>query len=176
MSIGITNFNTNLSKIDSSAIQQAANQIFQNAKTKENGNPFANIDFTKYTKATQGVDLYNSKVSIETTQQIAKINAGLDVQIQAQSYIANVQYLTNIAAQNAYTSKEVDGKIYIPQASKQDNQKSREVYPLPASSLIEESKDLNKDKEGSNPFAFISVSKNNNEDDEPKQNEEIKIF
>ena len=107
-------------------------------------------DLTKFTRTTQGVDLYSSKVSLDVQRQIAMTNAGL---LDASSVLTSVQTLNAQAAAQLYNPnavvKNVEGKLHINTDAQMETIK--EAGKLEATLNVFET---NKDKKGSNPFSF----------------------
>ena len=78
------------------------------------------------------------------------------------------------AAQSLFTSKENNGKIAL---SVENLQKINEEQIIIESSQISETKDMDKDKRGSNPFSFyIKTDKNEEQDDNESVFNSINIF
>ena len=172
MNLGL---NTSISAIDSAAINEVTSQIFRNAETKD-AQPTFKVDYSQFNRASQGIDLYSQRLSIEQTQQIAMRNAGLDINVQSQAVVASLDYLNKVAAQNFYgIPQKMDGKINIPQEEKNQDLNSREVVALPASSITSEINTLFGDSQGSNPFKFVSLTGLENEEDE-KDSQNVSIF
>ena len=171
MNFGINN---GISAIDSAAIKEVAGQIFSNAQKKDF--QAFNLDYSKFNRPTLGADLYNSKLTIEQIQQISIRNAGLDTNFQQnQAIVASLQYLNKAAALGTYAMPtNMDGKINVPQEAKQQDIKAREVFPLPASSTTAEVKDMTGEKKGSNPFTFITLAVDS--EDEQDSQKQTSIF
>ena len=157
--------NKGISAIDSAAIKEVAGQIFSNAEKKDLQNTFK-VDYSKFNRPTLGADLYSSKLSIEQIQQISVRNAGLDTNFQQnQAIAASVQYLNRAAALGTYAMpNSMDGKVNVPQEAKHQDLNAREVFALPASSTASEISDMTGEKKGSNPFTFITLSVDNEEE------------
>ena len=172
MNFGI---NKGISAIDSAAIKEVAGQIFSNA-TKKDVQAFK-VDYSKFNRASLGADLYGANLDINQVQQIAVRNAGLDLNFQQnQAIVASVQYLNKVAALGTYAiANNMDGKINIPQEESRQDLKSREVFQLPASSIVSESQEMFGDgNQGSNPFRFITLTPvDNNEKEQDSQNASI---
>lgn len=107
-------------------------------------------DLTKFTRATQGVDLYSSKVSLDVQRQIAMTNAGLINNVTA---LQSVQALNAQAAAQIYNpkaiEKNVEGKLHVNANAEMET--FEEIGNLEASLNVFETQ---KDKKGSNPFSF----------------------
>ncbi len=170
MNFGI---NKGISAIDSAAINEVASQIFANAEKKDVQNNFK-VDYSKFNRPSLGADLYSSKLSIEQIQQISVRNAGLDTNFQQnQAIVASIQYLNKAAALGTYAMpNNMDGKVNVPQETKQQDLNAREVFALPASSTTSEITDMTGEKKGSNPFTFITLSVDSDEE-EDSQNASI---
>ncbi len=175
MGIGITSLTSKTSYVDTQSIGEIAKQIFANAESKSQAFELKSADLTKFRRPEVGIDLYNNKNNIDVTKQIAIRNAGLDINLNA-NFIANVQYLNAQAAQNVQkVNKAVEGKLVAPVAEGEAAQ-TREVIALPKSVELNNSKSLDKDKRGSNPFSFFAMNtkKEGKEPAEPEKN--INIF
>ena len=165
MNFGI---NKGVSSIDAAVVNEVASQIFANAAQKDAKYAFK-VDYSKFNRPELGADLYSQRLDIEQIQQISVRNAGLDTNFQQnQAIVASVQYLNRMAAFGAYeVSDKMDGKVHVPQEAKQQDLKAREVFALPASSVVIETQDTESDRKGSNPFTFLAYtvdSKENNQD------------
>ena len=157
MSFGVT-LNTNRSYIDKTSIGEVAKYIFQNAENKS-ANIENTVDLSKFRRPEVGIDLYSQRTNIDTARQIAIRNAGLDINLN-ENFIANVQYLNAQAAQNATkVQKTVEGKLAAPIAEGEKSE-IKNIFNLPQTMDITNSKNLEKDKRGSNPFSFVYTNKN----------------
>lgn len=173
MSLGITNLTSNRSYIDTQSINEVTKQIFANAESKSFD--INQVDLTKFRRPEVGLDLYNSKNSIDVTKQVAIRNAGLDINLNA-NFIANVQYLNSQAAmQNTVVQKNVEGKLMAP-VTEGEGAQQREVVALPKSVELNNSKSLDKDKRGSNPFSFFAMNTKKESNQSNQQDKNINIF
>ncbi len=107
-------------------------------------------DLTRFTRTTQGVDLYSSKVSLDVQRQIAMTNAGL---LDVSNALSSVQLLNAQAAAQLYNPntvvKNVEGKLHI--------NTDAQMEPVKEAGKFETSLNVfetQKDKKGSNPFSF----------------------
>lgn len=169
MTIGVT-LNTNRNYIDVSSVNEVAKQIF----TKADNQTFdvASADLTKFRRPEIGVDLYSHRTDIDTTRQIAVRSAGLDINLN-ENFVANVQYLNAMAAQNVNkVAKNVEGKLAAPVAEG-EKAETQNIFALPGSIELTNSKNLDKDKRGSNPFSFFAMNSNKGRE---KQEEPVNIF
>ena len=121
----------------------------------------AKVDLTKFTRATQGVDLYSSKVDLDVQRQIAMTNAGL---MDVTSNLSAVQALNAQAAAQIYNPntvmKNVEGKLHV-----NTNAEMETVHAFGELSSSINVFETQKDKKGSNPFTF------NQSNGEEKENE-----
>ena len=148
MSVSGLGLNQNLfSGIDSVNAQQISGEIFSRAAQKTID--LSKTDLSQFRRPELGVDLYNSKTSLELQRQIAITQSGINTQN------INTSYLNSQAASALYggnnIAKTVDGKLFVPANS--------EVEPIntvePQSQRVDlyQIANLNKDAKGSNPFA-----------------------
>lgn len=173
MSLGISNITNNRNYIDTQSINEVTKQIFANAESKSFD--ITQADLSKFRRPEVGLDLYNSKNAIDVTKQVALRNAGLDINLNT-NFIANVQYLNSQAAmQTTAVQKNVEGKLAAPVAEGEGAQK-REVVALPKSVELNNSKSLDKDKRGSNPFSFFAMNTKKDGQETAQQEQNINIF
>ena len=168
MSFGVT-LNTNKNYIDVSSVNEVAKQIFTKAETQTVD--VNTVDLSKFRRPEVGIDFYSQRTNLETSRQIAIRNAGLDINLN-ENFVANVHYLNTVAAQSVNKiSKNVEGRLIapIPEGEKSD---VKNVFELPVSVKVANSQDTNKDRRGSNPFAFYVVSANQGKEnqEEPEMN------
>ena len=170
MSLGIT-LNTNKNYIDISSVNEVAKQIFTKAETKSID--VNTVDLSKFRRPEVGIDLYSQRTNLDTSRQIAIRNAGLDIQLN-ESFIANVQYLNTVAAQSSTKiAKNVEGKLVAPVAEGEKSE-IKNIFTLPGNIELTNSKNLDKDRRGSNPFSFHSM--NANKGKEKQEEKVVNIF
>lgn len=170
MSLGVS-LNTNRNYIDVSSVNEVAKQIFTKAETKSFD--INTADLSKFRRPEVGIDLYSHRTGIDTAKQVAVRNAGLDINLN-ENFIANVQYLNTMAAMGTNkVSKNVEGKLTAPVAEGEKTE-ARNIFNLPGAIELTNSKNLDKDKRGSNPFSFFAM--NTNKGQEQQENKEINIF
>lgn len=162
MSVSGLGLNQNLfSGIDSVNAQQISGEIFSRAAQKTID--LSKTDLSQFRRPELGVDLYNSKTSLELQRQIAITQSGINTQN------INTSYLNSQAASALYggnnIAKTIDGKLFVPANS--------EVEPIntvePQSQRVDlyQIANLNKDAKGSNPFAYKPQEESKKEDREP---------
>lgn len=148
--------------IDSQALARVTEQILNpnNEKTVD----VSKLDLSKFNRVNIGTDLYAARTNGETALQAAKAYTDFDINL-SKAFTANVQYLNSQAAQSLFTSKENNGKVIV---NIENTQKVTEEQAVLASSQITETKDMNKDKRGSNPFSFYMPAQAQEEKEEPE--------
>jgi hypothetical protein len=152
--------------IDTAALKEVTQQIFQRANSQNSSSVLANADLTKFNRVSLGTDLY--KVDASTASQIALTNSGIQVNL-SDSALNSLKYLSGEASKSIF--KSVDGKINIP-TTKEITEKQN-IFTLPSFGQLTETADLESDKKGSNPFykgELLSTKK------EEEKNETLNIF
>jgi len=112
------NLNTNLYNaygIDSANISKVSSQIL-GGSSNETQPTVQNIDYSKFNRATLGVDLYSSRTGTDLQRQISMTQAGL----YAQS--VNVAKLNSQAAMNLYSAVNVQKNVSQMQSFNQSNE------------------------------------------------------
>ena len=101
----------------------------------------------------------NGEVALQASKAVTDFGVNLST-----TFNSNIQYLNSQAAQSLFTSKENN-----PQAafSIENTQKAPEDQVVLASSQVSETKNMNKDKRGSNPFSFYMPAEQKAEKEEP---------
>ena len=153
MGLNINTFNGSI--IDTQALTRVTEQILN--PEKQNSVDVSKLDLSKFNRVNLGTDLYAARTNTEMAIQTAKAATDFDVNL-SKAFSANVQYLNSAAAQSLFASK--DGKVVAPMESTQNIETAQAILP---SQNINETSNLNKDKRGSNPFAFFN---NNNENED----------
>ena len=156
--------------IDTQALQRVTEQILN---PKEQTVDVSKLDLSKFNRPQMGTDLYAARTNGEVALQVAKTAADFDLNL-SNAFSAKVQYLNSQAAQSLFTSKERNGQLTVSvEAAKQD----AENEIVLASSKVVETTNTNKDKKGSNPFAFyFKVDKEDGEENETPASKSINIF
>lgn len=148
------------SVIDTQALASVAERILN--PNNEQTVDVSKLDLSKFNRVSLGTDLYAARTDGETALQAAKAAADFDINL-SETFTANVQYLNSQAAQSLFTSKENTGKVTV---NIENTQSVSEEQVVIASSQITETKDMNKDKRGSNPFSFYMPSQAQEEQEE----------
>lgn len=152
MSIGINNVNNYGAGIDRASVAQVSGEIFNRAAAKTVD--LTTVDLSKFKRADLGVDLYSSRTSIDVQRQISVANSGININntgAAASTYL-NAQAAALNYANN--TGKTIEGKLAFA-LNEADGVSLREVFALPKATELFNIKDMDKDKKGSNPFAYF---------------------
>lgn len=123
------------SGIDTAALKEVTQQIFQraNAKTAD----LSNLDLTKFRRQDLGMDLYSGKVDSATARQVAMTNSGMQVNL-SQNALTSLNFLNAQASKVLFQGKEIKA---VP---------AQEVADVATETI--KTADLGQDKRGSNPF------------------------
>lgn len=158
--------------IDSEALLRVSEQILN--PNKEQTVDVSKLDLSKFNRVSIGTDLYAERTNGEVALKAAKAAVDFDVNL-SKAFSSNVQYLNSQAAQSLFTSKENTGKVV---ASVDNLNQKTENEIVVASSQISETKNMDKDKRGSNPFSFYVKVDNGSEteDAETSNLNSINIF
>ncbi len=162
MSVSGLGLNQNLfAGVDSLNAAKISGEIFSRASEK-------NIDLTKadlsqFKRPTLGIDLYNSKTSLELQRQIAITQSGINTQNIDTSFL-NSQAASALYGANNIT-KSVEGKLFVPTNSEVETFKTQEAQSQKVD--LYQISNLNKDAKGSNPFAYKPQEESKKEDNEP---------
>lgn len=121
--------------IDTAALKEVTQQIFQRANTKTAD--LSNLDLTKFRRQDLGLDLYSGKVDSTTARQIAMTNSGMQVAL-SQNAVTSLNFLNAQASKVLFQGKEVKA---VP---------AQEVADVTTETI--KTADLGQDRRGSNPF------------------------
>ena len=123
------------SGIDTAALREVTQQIFQRASAKTAD--LSNLDLTKFKRPDLGMDLYSGKIDSTTARQVAMSNSGLQVSL-SQNALTSLNFLNAQASKVLFQGKEVKAT-----AALETVEVSKETI---------KTADLGQDKRGSNPF------------------------
>lgn len=121
--------------IDTAALREVTQQIFQRANAKTSD--LSNLDLTKFRRPDLGMDLYSGNVDSTTARQVAMTNSGLQVSL-SQNALTSLNFLNAQASKVLFQGKEVKA---VP---------AQEVADVPTETI--KTADLGQDRRGSNPF------------------------
>lgn len=94
MALNVNTALYNAKGIDAASVSSVSKQILNTPEVKS-------IDFSKFNRANQGIDLYSPRTDVELQRQIALTQAGLYV------HSINVAKLNSNAAANLYSNSKV---------------------------------------------------------------------
>jgi len=167
MSLNVA-YNQNYSSgIDTAAIKEITQQIFQRASAKSAETP--NFDLTKFNRASLGTDLYS--VDAATARQIAATNLGMGVNLNDNT-LNSLKYLSSEASKSIF--QNVDGKISLVSINTASAE-TKNTVGLPSFGRLTETADLDSDKKGSNPF-YKGELLNNKDNNKDEKDEVLNIF
>ena len=153
--------------IDVQALAKVTEQILN--PNSQKSVDVASLDLSKFNRVSLGTDLYAARTNGDVALQASKAATDFGVNL-SQNFAQNVQYLNAQAAQSLFSVKETNGLA----AFTADNiNKVSENEIIIAATQVNETKDMNKDKRGSNPFSFHSMNTNKGAE---KQEDVINIF
>ncbi len=112
MSLEINTAIYNSKGVDLSAVSSVASQILNNAKAQAQPQVQV-IDYSKFNRATLGIDLYSSRTNAELQKQISLTQAGLYTQS------VDVAKLNSQAALNLYSAETVAKNVALTQSVQQ---------------------------------------------------------
>lgn len=95
--------------VDVNSVNSVASQILKEASSKSEPKVQA-IDYSKFNRATLGIDLYSSRTNVDLQKQIALTQAGL----YAKSI--DVAQLNSAAAANLYSASTVQKNVELTQS------------------------------------------------------------
>jgi len=149
MALNVNTALYNLKGIDSSSVSKVSGEILKNAQTKNNEPQVVGLDYSKFNRATLGLDLYSKRTDVELQKQISMIQAGLYVQA------VNIAKLNSNAALNLYSANTVQKNVELTQSTTQTELTSpRQIEELDSSIKLFNIADKNANSSnGYNPFA-----------------------
>lgn len=154
MSLNVNTALYSLSGVDIDSVAKVKSQILSN---NEQANVKA-IDYSKFNRATLGVDLYSSRTNVDLQKQIALTQAGLYAQA------VNVAKLNSQAALNLYSANTVAKNVELAQSTQ-----SAELSPVQRIEKAENTIQLfninDKNSHSSNGFNPFEASPENTGDE-----------
>ena len=149
MALNVNTTLYNLKGIDTASVAKVSGEILNNAQAKNAQPQVVGLDYSKFNRATLGVDLYSSRTDIELQKQISMIQAGLYAKA------VNVAKLNSSAAMNLYSANTVQKNVELTQSTTQNELASpRKIEELDSSIRLFNIADKNsRSSNGFNPFA-----------------------
>ncbi len=152
--------------VDVKNAQKVASQIVSKSNSQA---AVQSIDFSKFNRAAQGVDLYSSRTNADVQKQIALTHAGLYLQS------INVAKLNSQAAANLYSASQVQKNVAMAQSLE-----SAQGADLAAPKKIADYKNnielLNVSDKNANASNSFNPFKATKEDSNEKETKEINLF
>ncbi len=102
--------------VDLNSVNAVSSQILKSAQQKSVEPQVQSIDYSKFNRATLGIDLYSSRTNADLQKQIALTQAGL----YAKS--VDVARLNSQAAMNLYSAQAVQKQVELTQSTTQANE------------------------------------------------------
>ena len=110
MSLNLNNVLYSSNGVDSASVSSVANKILKAGNAQAKQVNVQGVDYSKFNRATLGVDLYSSRTNVDLQRQIAMTQAGL----YAQS--VNVAKLNSQAAASLYGASKVQKNVELTQS------------------------------------------------------------
>ncbi len=149
MNLNVNTALYNTKGVDVQSVASVSNRILANSQDKQA--TVQAIDYSKFNRATLGVDLYSNRTTPELQKQIALTQAGLYVQA------INVAKLNSAAAQNLYSAATVQKNVELTQsvAEKADLESPKKVEENQNVIQLYNTQDKNPNSHnGFNPFRW----------------------
>lgn len=147
--------------IDTQSVQAVSKQILNNSKNAEP--VVSGIDYSKFNRATLGVDLYSSRTNTELQKQIALTQAGLYAKA------VNVAKLNAMAAANLYSASTVQKNVEMTQ-SKAISELNPAIEAQKQANVIQLFAASDKNSNSSNGFNPFRAEKEENSKEEKVEN------
>ena len=111
MALNVNTALYNLQGVDSASVAKVSAEILKSAKSKEP--QVVGLDYSKFNRATLGLDLYSKRTNVELQKQVSMIQAGLYAKA------INVAKLNSNAAMNLYSANAVQKQVELTQSISQ---------------------------------------------------------
>ncbi|MCR4881419.1 MAG: hypothetical protein K6A44_05645 [bacterium] len=151
-------------------LERVSQEIFGGAQVKaaEKTQPQQQVQTQQATP--QQVDLYSRSTDLNLTQQVAQIKTDFNVQLSPQA-LQNIQALNAYAAtQQASNVQRVSDGRFQPMVDNSQKSDIETIFAVPHPTTIIKSFSLDKDKKGSNPFAYTPNNKEEQTDNTNNSN------
>ena len=142
-------------------LERVSQEIFGGAQVKQAEKTQPQTQTQQATP--QQVDLYARSTDLKLTQQVSQIKTDFNVQLSPQA-LQNIQALNAYAAtQNSNIQRVSDGR-FQPMVDNSQKSDIETVFAVPHPTTIVKSFALDKDKRGSNPFAYTNFGSQKQEE------------
>ncbi|MBQ8848274.1 MAG: hypothetical protein IJ003_04950 [Candidatus Gastranaerophilales bacterium] len=156
------------SGVDVNSVAATSSQILKSAGQNHTPQVQA-IDYSKFNRATLGVDLYSARTNVELQKQIALTQAGLYAQA------IDVANLNAKAAANLYSAATVQKNVELTQSIQ-----ATELNPAPKverqANIVQLFNISDKNSNSSNAQSFNPFSTNEEKSEEQKESNSFNLF
>jgi hypothetical protein len=175
MALNVSGLNLNTGIVSGKELEQVSREIFGAAQTISI-KPQSQTTASKVQTTDAGINLYSQNTDIALTKQISSLKAGCDVQISPNA-LSNINMLNSQAALTQFSSinKAVEGKIAIPVDKNAETIDLKSIFSASNATSLFDTKSLENDRKGSNPFAYAQA-KTENLEKESNEEEILSIF
>ena len=147
-------------------LERVSQEIFGGAQVKAPEKTQATQQQVQTQHATpQQVDLYARSTDLNLTQQVSQIKTDFNVQLSPQA-LQNIEALRAIAATQQSNVQRISDGRFQPMVDNSTKSDIETVFAVPHPTTIVKSFSLDKDKKGSNPFAYAHMPTENNNQEE----------
>ena len=177
MALTISGLNVNTGIVSGAELEQVSREIFGAAQTISfQPASQAQVIAPKAQPANVGVNLYSQDADIALTKQVSNSKSGYEVQISSNA-LSNINMLNSQAALLQFSSinKAVEGKIYVPVDKNAETVDLKSVFAASNAINILNTKNLENDRKGSNPFAYAQA-RTQSVKDKHNEEESLSIF
>ena len=156
MNLGVNTAIYSSNGVDVNNVNKVASQILESAAKTSEEVTVKSIDFSKFNRATLGIDLYSSRTNVDLQKQIAMTQAGLYTQAvnvaQLNSAAAASLYSANTVAKNVEMAQSIQAQeLFAPQKIVEETSKIQLFNITDKNSRSSNSfNPFNADEEGSN--------------------------
>ena len=149
MTLNVNTALYHLQGVDTASVAKVSGEILKSAQAKSNQPQISGLDYSKFNRATLGLDLYSNRTSVELQKQVSLIQAGLYTQA------VDVAKLNSSAAMNLYSASTVQKQVELTQSISQTELTSPRKLEEPDTSirLFNISDKHSNASNGFNPFA-----------------------
>ena len=140
-------------------LERVSQEIFGGAQVKQAEKTQPQQQVQTQLATPHQVDLYARSTDLNLTQQVSQIKTDFNVQLSPQA-LQNIQALNAYAAtQQASNVQKVSDGRFQPLVDNTQKSDIETIFAVPHPTTIIKSFSLDKDKKGSNPFAYTPNSK-----------------
>ena len=112
MALNVNTALYNLQGVDTASVAKVSADILKNAKANTEAQVIG-LDYSKFNRATLGLDLYSKRTNVELQKQVSMIQAGLYTKA------IDIAKLNSNAAMNLYSANAVQKQVELTQSISQ---------------------------------------------------------